>query len=1534
VSATPKYASYNGTYYYWNQVKWKDGYSGWTADVGLGLAFGVSVGSFTLNNVSVPAYSNGYPIYFAKDDPDNTDPSNAYGVKWQCVEYVNRFYHEVYGMNLPKTYNGTDYYGHSATLGLIPNRQGGTNAPQAGDLLCFSGTGSEANGHVAIVRRVDLNAGLVYVIQENGTEDRNDENFPLKITIASGTYSIDAHSLSPLLSVQGWLRSPVASNTTPSARLLATNPPVLGQATLAVSIIYQASGDTKIIASSIDVNDIWVSGPYSPTALAPVNISLSSGDASSLTVTYTVPAPNSTWGPADNGTYTVWLRPNQVKDTAGNFVTASSLGSFTVAIDTQDITPPIVNTLSGPQSVAPESSFTVGWNVSDSGGSGLNRVELWMTNYTDSAGNPVWHWHDPGYADSLVQTISLVSTGNGPIPGSFQVNGLPVGTYFIGIHVVDGAGNWNDERGSQSPSKPSSLAPLKVMVAGSPPSIAVEAPDQIGAFHGFDFGSVTTGFTKSLTLTVRNRGTQSLNLTRVSLLTSIFSINLLDASGNSQDFTAIPANGTRTLSLTFAPTVTGTASATLTLTSNDPNQPNYQIALTGTGVAPATPAMSITGFFGGMGADIWNGMGNPDWAYGTEFGFVSQNSAPPTRTYVVTNTGTGNLELGPVTVPTGYSVIAPLATSIPQGGTANFTVQLNTNTLGTFNGYVNIQNNAWRYGDRNQGLEGPFTFAIGAAVKIAAPVITGIVHGSGRGTTAGFYPITNDPRPILRGTAIPNSTVTVWDTTTNETGTTAVDGSGAWTFTMGVRTDGIYQLLAKTTDQNGNTGLWSNNFFATVDTTPPAAPKITDITKTDASGRFTLAITGTAEVTSNGSPTTMVTLFDNGIAVGATLADNSGAWALSYSPPTLASGNHDFTATATDVAGNVSSYSPTVAVTVIGSAPTGSVLFNGDPNDFTGPAGFGPSHFVTPTARLFYTISFSNEADATIPVQQVVITNKLDPSLDWSTFQVGDFNISGVDYSVPPNHGSLNTRLDFTSTLGIYVDVSVRLDLSTGIVIWRFTSIDPATGGLPSNIFSGFLPPDQTAPRGEAFVIYSVQPKAAARAGTIIKAQANVIFDANPAEGTPQVTNTITPTGTTITAKVSSSAPSGASFGEPITFTTNVKAIDSPLAPIGGTVSFFLNGTELLGKANLVAGAASFTTTAIQLPVNTTPGNKITAVYNSSNPANPKSAVFKASASSEAYFQIVNKATTSVAVSASAPMSGSFFGQSVIFTAVVSITSPGTPGMPTSAGATVTFFDGPSFLGKGTLYATSATSATYRFKTSTLIVGMHTIFATYSGAAKFVGSTNSSAFSHTVNQALTSTTMTSSPALWASDKPTTFTAVVKVVAGAGPLSTGASLIFNDGAVVLGDGKLIARTATSATYQLTTQLSADSHSVSATYSGNTAMAGSSSAVQMQAVHKFSRLLVSASAVPTPGTPVVLTMTLTGVGLVPIPNAIVSVNINGATYSVTTNALGVAKLSCTFAAEGTYSVTAFFASDDIFNDARFFTNLVVKRKLAPR
>lgn len=119
-----------------------------------------------------------------------------------------------------------------------------------------------------------------------------------------------------------------------------------------------------------------------------------------------------------------------------------------------DITFPRVTDFSvTPDSLTLGNPFTISYTVSDTGGSGLKQVELWRA--PDSGGIP-------GTWTKITQT-SL--PGNGPTSGSFYDTPSSTGSYWYGIHVVDNAGNWNDEKNSNSGNLPGIYGPIKVTVS-------------------------------------------------------------------------------------------------------------------------------------------------------------------------------------------------------------------------------------------------------------------------------------------------------------------------------------------------------------------------------------------------------------------------------------------------------------------------------------------------------------------------------------------------------------------------------------------------------------------------------------------------------------------------------------------------------------------------------------------------------------------------------------------------------------------------------------------------------------------------------------------------------------------------------------------------------------------------------------------------------------------------------------------------------------------------------------------------------------
>ncbi|MCM0593810.1 MAG: CARDB domain-containing protein [Gloeotrichia echinulata DEX184] len=180
-----------------------------------------------------------------------------------------------------------------------------------------------------------------------------------------------------------------------------------------------------------------------------------------------------------------------------------------------------------------------------------------------------------------------------------------------------------------------------------------------------------------------------------------------------------------------------------------------------------------------------------------------------------------------------------------------------------------------------------------------------------------------------------------------------------------------------------------------------------------------------------------------------------------------------------------------------------------DPNDILGPAGFGEEKWITASSTLPYTIRFENQATATAPAQQVVITQQLDPDLDFRTYRVGDFGWGDLFFDVPDNRAFYNQRLDLTATKGYYVDVSAGIDVTTGEAFWTITTIDPNTGEIPEDALAGFLPPNNEDGVGDGFVNYNIRAKRNVETGAVIDAEARIVFDTEEPIDTPPIFNTL-----------------------------------------------------------------------------------------------------------------------------------------------------------------------------------------------------------------------------------------------------------------------------------------------------------------------------------------------------------------------------------------------------------------------------------------
>jgi len=100
------------------------------------------------------------------------------GLKYQCVEFVKRYYYEYYNHKMPNTYgNAKDFFNKSLKDGeinvdrnLTQYKNGSKFIPRVGDLVVFDGHTFNPYGHVAIISKVV--DGQLEVIQQNCASTR------------------------------------------------------------------------------------------------------------------------------------------------------------------------------------------------------------------------------------------------------------------------------------------------------------------------------------------------------------------------------------------------------------------------------------------------------------------------------------------------------------------------------------------------------------------------------------------------------------------------------------------------------------------------------------------------------------------------------------------------------------------------------------------------------------------------------------------------------------------------------------------------------------------------------------------------------------------------------------------------------------------------------------------------------------------------------------------------------------------------------------------------------------------------------------------------------------------------------------------------------------------------------------------------------------------------------------------------------------------------------------------------------------------
>lgn len=122
-----------------------------------------------------------------------------------------------------------------------------------------------------------------------------------------------------------------ANNAAPTATLVsAADRTSAGTSQHTIKVTYL--DDKAVQTNSIGNADITVTGPNSYKAAATLVSTDATTNGTPRTATYVVAAPGGAWDASDNGTYTISLNVNGVRDTDGVYAAARTLGTFKASV--------------------------------------------------------------------------------------------------------------------------------------------------------------------------------------------------------------------------------------------------------------------------------------------------------------------------------------------------------------------------------------------------------------------------------------------------------------------------------------------------------------------------------------------------------------------------------------------------------------------------------------------------------------------------------------------------------------------------------------------------------------------------------------------------------------------------------------------------------------------------------------------------------------------------------------------------------------------------------------------------------------------------------------------------------------------------------------------------------------------------------------------------------------------------------------------------------------------------------------------------
>lgn len=198
---------------------------------------------------------------------------------------------------------------------------------------------------------------------------------------------------------------------------------------------------------------------------------------------------------------------------------------------------------------------------------------------------------------------------------------------------------------------------------------------------GTDFGTAAQGgATISRTFTVTNTGVGTLTLSGLVVPTGFTITEGLSSS--------LAAGASDTFTIRLETSSLGTKAGNVSFNNNSAGESPYTFRIAGIVSNAADAAVEGNGF------PIVDGDSSPDTSDGTNFGSAPLGGPGVDRVFTVFNRGTATLTLSALAVPTGYSIVNGLVSSLAPGASDTFTIRLLTTTAGTKSGNVSFTTNS------------------------------------------------------------------------------------------------------------------------------------------------------------------------------------------------------------------------------------------------------------------------------------------------------------------------------------------------------------------------------------------------------------------------------------------------------------------------------------------------------------------------------------------------------------------------------------------------------------------------------------------------------------------------------------------------------------------------------------------------------------------------------------------------------------------------------------------------------------------------